>query len=48
MYYIWLADPKLDGVLLEPVVKATSDGRRSGTPLGASLAPAQGVKVKGI
>ena len=47
MFYIWLTGPQHDW-LVEPVVEATSDGRKKGTPLGASLAPAQGIKVKGV
>jgi formate C-acetyltransferase len=45
MYYVWMAQGH-DG-MLEPVVGATAEGRRSGQPFGANLAPSQGVSVRG-
>jgi len=45
MYYIWLAQGH-EG-MQEPVVGATAEGRRKGAPLGANLAPSQGVKIRG-
>jgi formate C-acetyltransferase len=45
MYYIWLAEGH-DG-MREPLVAATADGRVSGEPFSANLAPAPGVRVRG-
>ena len=45
MYYIWLAQGH-EG-MQEPVVGATAEGRRKGNPLGANLAPSQGVRIRG-
>jgi formate C-acetyltransferase len=45
MYYIWLASGR-DG-MHEPVVGATADGRVSGEPFSANLAPSPGVRVRG-
>jgi formate C-acetyltransferase len=45
MYYIWLARGH-EG-MREPVVEATADGRRHGSPFSANLAPAPGVRVPG-
>jgi formate C-acetyltransferase len=45
MYYVWLAQGH-EG-MREPRVGATAEGRRSGQPLGANLAPAQGVQLRG-
>lgn len=49
MYYIWLTDTKRNhDWMLEPVVGATSDGRRLDAPLASSLAPAHEAKVGGV
>jgi len=45
MYYIWLA--KGHEGMREPAVGATAEGRRMGEPLGANLAPAQGIRIRG-
>jgi formate C-acetyltransferase len=45
MYYIWLAEGH-EG-MREPLVAATADGRFSGEPFSANLAPAPGVRVRG-
>lgn len=45
MYYIWLAQGHPG--MREPVVGATAEGRRRGQPLGANLAPSQGVQMRG-
>jgi pyruvate-formate lyase len=45
MYYIWLASGHAG--MREPVVAATADGRLSGEPFSANLAPAPGVRVRG-
>ncbi len=45
MYYVWLAQGHAD--MREPVVGATAEGRRKGSPLAANLAPSQGTKVRG-
>jgi len=45
MYYIWLA--KGHAGMREPVIAATADGRLSGEPFSANLAPAPGVRVRG-
>jgi pyruvate-formate lyase len=45
MYYIWLASGH-EG-MREPVVAATADGRVSGEPFSANLAPSPGVRVRG-
>lgn len=45
MYYVWLARGH-DG-MTEPVVGATADGRKQGEFFSSSLAPSQGVKVRG-
>ncbi len=45
MYYIWLARGH-EG-MREPVVGATADGRKQGSPFSANLAPAPGVRVPG-
>ncbi len=45
MYYIWLASGH-EG-MREPVVGATADGRVSGEPFSANLAPSPGVRVRG-
>ncbi|MBN1965054.1 MAG: pyruvate formate-lyase, partial [Anaerolineae bacterium] len=45
MYYIWLA--RGHEHMREPVVGATADGRKAGTPFSANLAPAPGVRVPG-
>lgn len=49
MYYVWLTDTKgARPWMLEPVVGATSDGRKRNAPLASSLAPAHEAKVGGI
>ena len=49
MFYVWLTNPeKRPQGLIEPLVGATSDGRLSGNPLGASLAPSHEAKVRGV
>ena len=50
MYYIWLTDTNTQRThwMLEPVVGATSDGRRINAPLASSLAPAHEAKVGGV
>ena len=45
MYYIWLAEGHAG--MREPLVAATADGRLSGEPFSANLAPAPGVRVRG-
>jgi pyruvate-formate lyase len=45
MYYIWLATNHPG--MREPVVGATADGRLSGQPFSANLAPSPGVRVRG-
>ncbi len=45
MYYIWLTQGHED--MREPVVGATAEGRKKGEPLGANLAPSQGVQIRG-
>jgi len=45
MYYLWLAQGR-DG-MREPLVGATAEGRRKGQPLGANLAPSQGIRIRG-
>ena len=45
MYYIWLARGH-EG-MREPVVGATAEGRVSGEPFSANLAPSPGVRVRG-
>ena len=45
MYYLWLA--RGNEGMREPVVGATADGRRRGTPFGANLAPSQGSRARG-
>lgn len=45
MYYLWLARGQ-EG-MREPVVGATADGRRRGTPFGANLAPSPGTRARG-
>jgi len=45
MYYIWLAAGNAG--MREPLVGATAEGRRSGEPLAANLAPALGARVGG-
>jgi pyruvate-formate lyase len=45
MYYIWLAMGHAG--MREPVVEATADGRVSGEPFSANLAPSPGVRVRG-
>ena len=45
MYYIWLASGHAG--MREPVVEATADGRFSGKPFSANLAPSPGVRVRG-
>jgi pyruvate-formate lyase len=45
MYYIWLATGHPG--MREPVVAATADGRLSGQPFSANLAPSAGVRVRG-
>jgi pyruvate-formate lyase len=45
MYYIWLAEGHAG--MREPLVGATADGRLSGEPFSANLAPAPGVRVRG-
>lgn len=46
-FYIWLTNQNYDWIIA-PSVKATIDGRLAGEPFPSSLAPAQGVKVKGL
>ncbi len=46
-FYIWLVNRANDWTL-EPTVAATIDGRRQGEPFPSSLAPASGVKVRGL
>lgn len=48
MYYVWLTEEKPKPWMVEPVVGATADGSKKGSPLSSSLAPAHGVKVNGI
>jgi formate C-acetyltransferase len=45
MYYVWLAEGR-EG-MREPSVGATADGRLAGAYFSASLAPGQGVQVRG-
>ncbi len=45
MYYVWLA--KGHAGMREPTVEATADGRRSGQPLSANLAPSPGIRSRG-
>lgn len=45
MYYLWLA--KGHPGMREPTVGATADGRRSGQPFSANLAPSPGIRVRG-
>ncbi len=45
MYYMWLA--KGEPGMREPVVGATSDGRKKGVPFSANLAPSPGAQVAG-
>lgn len=45
MYYIWLARGH-EG-MSEPSVQATAEGRKSGVPFSANLAPSLGVLVRG-
>lgn len=45
MYYIWLTQGFED--MREPIVGATAEGRHSGKPFGANLAPTQGVQIRG-
>ncbi len=45
MYYMWLARG-FEG-MREPVVGATADGRKKGTPFSANLAPSHGAQVAG-
>jgi formate C-acetyltransferase len=45
MYYIWLA--RGHAAMREPVVGATAEGRVSGEPFSANLAPSPGVRVRG-
>lgn len=45
MYYIWLTQGFED--MREPIVGATAEGRQSGKPFGANLAPTQGVQIRG-
>lgn len=45
MYYVWLARGH-EG-MREPEVGATAEGRHRGQSLGANLAPAQGVQIRG-
>ena len=45
MYYVWLASGHPG--MREPVVGATADGRLSGQPFSANLAPSPGVRVRG-
>ena len=45
MYYLWLVQGHKG--MREPVVGDTAEGRKKGSPLGANLAPAQGVKIRG-
>ncbi len=47
MYYLWLARGRADAPLPEPVVGATADGRHSGDPFGANLAPTPGTPLRG-
>jgi formate C-acetyltransferase len=47
MYYIWLTD-SANKWLLEPIVKATADGRLDKEALSTSLAPSHGIKVNGL
>lgn len=49
MFYVWLADEKNHPKgFIEPLVGATSDGRLKNAPLGASLAPANEARVRGV
>jgi formate C-acetyltransferase len=45
MYYLWLAQGHPG--MREPQVGATAEGRCSGRPFGANLAPSQGVQIRG-
>jgi len=48
-YYIWLTESKKkNNWVIEPIVKATCDGRLEGEPLSSSLAPSHGIKVNGV
>ncbi len=47
MYYLWLARGRTEGVLGEPVVAATADGRRRGDAFGANLSPAPATRLRG-
>ena len=50
MYYLWLTDAnnRVAWLRRDPVVGATSDGRRRNAPLASSLAPSHEAKVGGI
>ena len=50
MYYLWLtnANNRIAWLRRDPVVGATSDGRRRNAPLASSLAPSHEAKVGGI
>ncbi|MGO8678851.1 MAG: pyruvate formate lyase family protein [Limisphaerales bacterium] len=45
MYHVWLARGHQG--MIEPTVGATADGRKAGKLFSTSLAPSQGVKVRG-
>jgi pyruvate-formate lyase len=45
MYYIWLATGNAG--MREPTVGATADGRVSGRPFSANLAPSPGARIRG-
>lgn len=46
-FYVWLSDKNKDWIIA-PSVGATIDGRLDGEPFPSSLAPAHGVKIKGL
>jgi pyruvate-formate lyase len=46
MYYVSLVRGEQDGTM-EPMVKASADGRHQGDFIGSSLAPSPGVKIRG-
>ena len=46
-FYVWLSDRNKDWIIA-PSVGATIDGRLDGEPFPSSLAPAHGVKIKGL
>ena len=46
-FYNWLTDQNYKW-LIEPIVKATPDGKLEGEPFSSSLAPSHGIRVNGV